>query len=341
MNHPAIDNDLRTKEAKPETDQDLHRLEFRAMGSQMSVWVVTEDEQTARTRLIAACAFIRAVETRLSRFRPESELSRLNTLRGSTFKMSPLFAEILDDALRAAEFTEGLYNPTVLNALESAGYDRTFEAIEDDQNQPASVAPFQSDWRGISLDRPESTVVLPIGVSLDLGGIVKGWTAERAADILAPLGPCLVDAGGDIAVRSSPFDQAGWPIGIADPQDPDSDLALLLVHNRGVATSGSDFRRWRRGDQSQHHLIDPRTGRPADTDLSTVTVVAADAVEADVHAMVAMILGSLEGCRYLERQTDVEGLLVTEGGQRMITSGFSQYVSEHAFAEDNVDAAAR
>jgi thiamine biosynthesis lipoprotein len=254
--------------------------------------------------------------------------------------MSPLFGEILDVAIRAAEITDGLYNPVVLNALESAGYDRTFEAVEDDKNQPAAVTPFQNSWRGINLDRREGTVALLADIRLDLGGIAKGWTAERAADILAPLGPCLVDAGGDIAVRSAPLDRAGWPIGIADPDSPESDLALLMVRDRGVATSGTDFRRWRRGDQSQHHLIDPRTGRPADTDLSTVTVVAADAVAADVHAMVAMILGSLEGCRYLEQQPDVEGLLVKQGRQRMNTSGFSQYFSGNAFAEDSVDAAA-
>ncbi len=312
-------------------------LDFRAMSCEMVVWVVAADPRAAREHLVAARDFIQAVERQLSRFDPQSELSRLNARSGQAVQVSPLLWAVLTYALDAARQTEGLYDPTVLEALEVAGYDRSFQEVLANSRAPgspstglragseelrATVGRQWSSWRDIQIDPPTRNVTLPPGVRLDLGGIAKGWAAERAADRLAIIGPCLVDAGGDIAARGRPPDQAGWPIGVTNPRNPETDLALLLVKDRGVATSGTDYRRWNRDGVIQHHIIDPRTRRPAQTDLLSATVVAPDAAQADLHALVALLLGAEEGLRYLARQPMVEGLLVTEDGRQLATPGF-------------------
>ena len=128
-----------------------------------------------------------------------------------------------------------------------------------------------------------SRIVLGPGVHLDLGGIGKGYAAERAAELLALAGPCLVNAGGDVATRGG-----AWPIGVETAAEP----LTLELRGAALATSGRDRRRWRRGGRELHHLIDPRTGAPAETDLLRVTVVAPDAVEAEVAAKALFLAGA-------------------------------------------------
>lgn len=296
------------------------------MDCDMAAWVLTAHPGVARTRLAMVKAFMMAMEDRLSRFRPHSELSRLNARASQVVPVSPWLWEVLLCALEGAQRTGGLYDPTVLDALEAAGYDRTFHEMADDDRPPRPLAPSRKDWRAIRLDPDGRCVTLPPGVRLDFGGIAKGWAAERAADLLAPLGPSLVDAGGDIAVRGNLPGLSGWPIGVADPREASKDLTLLLVSDRGVATSGVDYRRWQRGGMVQHHIIDPHRRRPAETDLLSVTVVAPNAMQADLHALVALLLGSEAGWQYLTRQRDVEGLLIHEDGIQLASPGFQQYV---------------
>lgn len=326
---------------------------FRAMNCEMAAWVVAAEPQAAKEHLVAARDFIQTVEAQLSRFRPQSELSRLNARSGQPVRVSALLWDVIVCALDSSRRTDGLYDPTVLNALETAGYNRTFETVVADRldllretRSPGDRRPSPTaghlekqgpQWsvaggrrsfrRDIQLDPRTRSVTLPPGVRLDLGGIAKGWTADRAADRLAALGPCLVDAGGDLAARGRPPGQAGWPIGVADPHNPEMDLALLLVSDRGVATSGVDYRRWTHAGVPQHHAIDPRTRRPARTDLLSVTVVGPDATRADLHALVALLLGAKQGHRYLARRRDVEGLLVGQGGRLLVTPGMRRHVS--------------
>lgn len=307
----------------------LHQTEFRAMGCTMSAWVVAADPRAARARLAAVWALVRLVDARLSRFRPDSELSRLNARSGQEVPVSPVLWEVLQAALTAARQTSGLFDPALLDALEAAGYDRDFDSIAwaNGATGPAEAMPHQPEaWRSIRLHPKARSVVLPAGVRVDLGGIAKGWTADRAAAILSSLGPCLVDAGGDIAARGVPPGYAGWPVGVADPVAPEADLALLLVRDGGVATSGTDHRRWRQGRRLQHHIIHPRTGRPAWTDVLAVTTLAGSAAQAEVHAKVAVILGAEGGWRYLEGISSVEGLLVQRDGGRAATSGLHSYL---------------
>lgn len=225
----------------------LHRVAFRAMGSGIGMWLLSDNAEAANGRLGAAWAFMRLVERQLSRFLPDSEMSLLNARAGFPTQVSPVLWQALGAALDAARRTSGLCDPTVIDALEAAGYARSFADGLDADAPVAQPAPPKAGWRDIRMDERTRTVALPPGVRIDLGGNAKAWAAERAADMMASLGPCLVDAGGDIAARgTSPDSEAGWPVGVADPHQPDADLCVLRVHDRGVATSGVDYRRWRR-----------------------------------------------------------------------------------------------
>ena len=183
-------------------------------------------------------------------------------------------------------------------------------------------------WRDIACDPLTRTVTLPLGLHLDLGGTAKGWAATRAADMLADLGPCLVDAGGDLAARGAPPGLDGWPIGVAAPDHADPCWSNLMVRDRGVATSGVDYRRWMRGGVEQHHIIDPRTQRPAATDLRTATVIAPDATQADLYALVMMLLGREQGLAYLQAHPNLDGLLVDSEGHQWLTPGMAAYLRD-------------
>jgi thiamine biosynthesis lipoprotein len=155
----------------------------------------------------------------------------------------------------------------------------------------------------------DGRIELEPGVRLDLGGIGKGYAAERAAEILAVAGPCLVNAGGDIAVRGG-----SWPVGVES-------MTLELTVG-GLATSGRDRRRWRRAGRELHHLIDPTTGRPAETDLLRVTVLAADAVDAEVAAKALFLVGSERAAAEADAE-ETPAVLVIEDGRTVLAGGLA------------------
>ena len=220
----------------------------------------------------------------LSRFQPESELSKFNRASGMPFPVSDVLWDALQASLEAARFSDGLVTPTLTPWLEATGYDRSFEAVADLAASPATALapPAHACGAELKLDAHHRCVTLPVGCGLDLGGTAKGWAADRAARRLRALGPCLVDAGGDIAVYGPRLDGSGWAVGISDPFHPGKSLELLGLTRGAVATSGRDYHRWMRQGASQHHIIDPRTGLPASTDVLTATVVASSTVEAEV-----------------------------------------------------------
>lgn len=295
----------------------LGTLSFRAMGCRTDLWVVAEGAEAAHRALLGTWAFLRSAEAVLSRFRPESELSRLNASGGRPLRVGGLLWEVLVLALEGARRTGGLYNPAVLPVLEALGYDRTFEEVRGrEEGTDRTPAPPPLPWEAVEMDPETRTVRLCAGAGLDLGGIAKGWAAERACRVLGQAGPALANLGGDLYARGAPPGREGWPVEVEDPFCPDRSLAVLEVRDRGVATSGLDFRRWRRGGGEVHHLLDPRTGRPAETDLWTVTVIAPSGWEADLYALVVLLLGREEGARRLEEE-GLAGLLV--GRDRTLT----------------------
>ena len=243
----------------------------------------------------------RRLEGLLTRFDEASELSRLNAA-GAIGAGDDLLA-VVELALAARDRTGGRFDPTVHDALVAAGYDRTFELLV---GGPAAAAPplttggVRIQGRRIELDP---------GVRLDLGGIGKGYAVDRTVAQLAPLGPCLVNAGGDLAVAGVP-EEGAWPVAVETPSGP----LTLGLRKGALATSGSDRRRWRAGDAIHHHLIDPGTGRPSDSDLLRVTVTAATAVEAEVLAK-ALFLAGEDAAVAEADEAGVPALLVTTDGR--------------------------
>jgi FAD:protein FMN transferase len=313
----------------------LYEHHFRAMNTGVGVWVWSPDPErmpAIRSALGRAEEFFGRAEAELSRFRGHSALSRLNRAAGrGPQKVSPMLWAVLLAAFDAAHESGGIYDPTVLHSLERAGYDRSFEAIEpiarEGVNPPPTV-PFGS-WRRVRLNGATRSVDLPQDLALDLGGIAKGWTVDHVALALAPLGPVLVDAGGDLRVVGT-VDGEAWPVGVQDAFIPERDRALVRLSGGALATSSIGGRRWQRGDRTLHHLIDPRTGTSADSDLHAVTVHAADAMTADVAAKVALVLGSGAGTAYLLTRR-LSALLTATDGREMIVGDFPhQEVVAHA-----------
>jgi thiamine biosynthesis lipoprotein len=271
----------------------MERRAFRAMGTEMALLV---DADEADRALDVAEAEIHRLERLLSRFREDSELSQLN--RDGSIDASIDLRRVVQLAVEARERTGGRFDPTVHDAVVAAGYDRSFEDVAPDGHARCQ-APAAAGG-GVSVEG--TRITLEPGVRIDLGGIGKGYAAERAAELLALAGPCLVDAGGDIATRGG-----SWPVGVETTGDP----ITLELRDVALATSGRDRRRWRRGGRELHHLIDPRTGAPASTDLLRVTVVAPDAVDAEVAAKALFLAGSAAA----RAEADAAGLaavLVTE-----------------------------
>jgi len=268
----------------------IARHRFRALGTDVELLVDGEPGD----RFAAVEAELERLEALLSRFRPGSELSRLN--EAGELDAGPDLLAVTRLALAARERSGGRFDPTVHDALVAAGYDRSFELVPED-GAGGAAGPCRCGGR---VEVRGRRVVLGPGVRLDLGGIAKGYAVDRAAAILAAAGPCLVNAGGDLAVRGG-----AWPVELEG-----TGLVLELASG-AIATSGRDRRRWRRGGDERHHLIDPATGRPAETDLLRATVVAPTAVEAEVLAKVAFLGGAVGVPHVLVR---ADGSVVHGGG---------------------------
>ena len=270
----------------------MQRRTFHAMGTEMELLV---DAHDAEAELDAAEAEFHRLEALLSRFRDDSELSQLN--RDGSIEAGPDLLRVVKLALAARRRTGGRFDPTVHDAVVAAGYDRSFEDVAPEGDTPCATA---AAGGGVSV--VGSLIALDPGVHVDLGGIGKGYAAERAAELLALAGPCLVNAGGDIATRGG-----SWPVGVETDGAP---LTLELA-GAALATSGRDRRRWRREGRELHHLIDPRTGAPSETDLLRVTVVAPDAVEAEVTAK-SLFLAGADGARAEADAAGIAAVLTTE-----------------------------
>ena len=229
--------------------------------------------------LSMAVAEVYAFEARLTRFRDTSELSLLNAAAGRRVAVSPLLEALLRAASWAHERSDGLVDAAVLPALRAAGYDATIEVVRGRTGTAVAPAPGLRPVPALpdALEIGDGWARVAPGCALDLGGVGKGWLADRIAERLED---AAVNLGGDLrAVGGGPSGE-GWRVGLCDG-------AGLLVRDAGVATSGTAGRRWPGG----HHLVDPRTGRPAATDAAALSVVSADALTAEVLAKGAAIAG--------------------------------------------------
>jgi thiamine biosynthesis lipoprotein len=259
-----------------------------------------------------------ALEQRLSRFLPGSELSALNRRAGVRTPVSSELFEVLELAADMHDCTRGLFEPAVLGPLESAGYDRSFEEIEATAEAPVPAGGPRRSITEATLDPTDLSVTLPSGLRLDLGGIGKGYAVDRAARLLTPAGDLLVDAGGDIFASGDGPDGEGWLVAVAGQPRESNDLALVRLHDEALATSTTALRRWQRAGRWHNHLIDPRTGESVDNGVISASVLAPAAAEAEVLAKAALLLGPFEGVRLLEAHGRA-GVLVLDDG-RLLSS---------------------
>ena len=295
----------------------LERIAFRAVGTDCSAAVTAggADLRRARRALAAAHAEVAACEAALSRFDPSSDLSRLNRDAGAWVAVDTRLVEALRLALRMRVATHGRFDPTVLPALVAAGYDRSFELLEE---RP----PRQTDgWRAgaaVEVDEHGVRARIAAGAALDLGGIGKGYAAARALEAMRDAWPslpgALVDLGGDLALWGSTPEGGPWRIDVADPRSPGATAGRLLLSGGGVATSGRDVRRFGPG-RSLHHLIDPATGEPAKPGPLAVTVVAAHAAEAEAHATALAISSPADARAHVAANPQIAALVVPHVGE--------------------------
>jgi FAD:protein FMN transferase len=301
-------------------------LSFPAMGTTISVLAPEENAEAARdaTRWLFA-----EWEAVLSRFRSDSELSRLNARTGEWVPVSSLLFAVTATALDAAQATNGVFDPTLLRQLVSLGYDQTFSALPSIAPPLSEVVQPGGGWRRIRLDRGERRIFLPAGVALDFGGIAKGMAADAAVERLREMGVAsgCVNAGGDLATLGSAPDGDCWPIGVHGIHA----TRMITLRRGALATSGIANRQWRQGAFIRKHILDPRTGMPAETGLWSVTVAAERCAQAEAAAKAAFILGPHDGARFLDERK-LAGLFALEDGSWQTAGGWpaTEYRSDYA-----------
>jgi len=298
---------------------------FRAMNTRVEgvVCVPRRQKASAEQALDQIQGLFCEAENKLSRFRPESELSLLNRSAGKAFKASDLLYEAFTAAVNSSHLTGGICDGTILACLKEAGYDRSFETLDQRQMGPeGEYQPSGYDSRDIKFDQSTHTITLPKGGGLDFGGIAKGWTADRAGLYLEKLGNYAVNAGGDIVLHGTQSDGRPWRIGIADPLDKEHNILTLHLSGGAVCTSTITQRRWLYNGVEHHHIIDPRSGRPADSGVISATVIAETAVRAETIAKASLILGPEEGLQFIEKLGGARGLLILRDGKRLFSPNF-------------------
>lgn len=294
------------------------------MGTELRVFVGAPAEDAIPDPSIAALsaeAVLRDFDRRLSRFRPDSDLSKLNSDPREEVPASPLLRVAVRAGIWAAEHTDGLIDPTLVPELKAAGYATSRDGLDsaslDDAlaaappRRPARPAA-EARWRSIEVLDHAGAIRRPPGLMFDTGGVGKGLAADLAARPLAGYARFAVDVGGDVRVGGR--DPASEPIEIEVRHPLTGGAADLFVIGEGaVATSGLDVRLWRRGDGGYaHHLIDPSTGSPAWTGLICASARAPTALEADTLAKAAVLSGP-DRARELLAQHG--GLIVDEAGR--------------------------
>ena len=291
--------------------------EFRAMNTDIVLAAEGDAEQVARGFRQAA-EYIRTMEARLTRFAETSELAQLNRSSGTWFHASDELFAIVREARRLFDQTDGLFDPTILDALENIGYDKSMDEIRA-AGVTAPRAPTQSaryDFRAAQFDDATRAIFLPRGMRLDLGGIAKGWIAEHAVQLLAESADAsAVDAGGDMFMIGQPKDDGAWRVALEDPRTAEQTLAILRVGPGAIATSSVTRRRWQQGERVQHHLIDPRRGASAESDWLSVTVIAPHATIAEAFAKSLLIAGSRGASEIAARRDDIAFIAVNQDGR--------------------------
>ncbi|MGO8956014.1 MAG: FAD:protein FMN transferase [Streptosporangiaceae bacterium] len=297
---------------------------FEVFGT-TAVLVVSEPRALGRARQLTD-RVLAEVDQACSRFRPDSELVRLNAAAGLPVDVSPTFAELLAAAIRAAQLTDGDVDPTCARALTGLGYDRDFTEVRaagDGLAGPSGLVGPVPGWRNIQLDSERRRVWLARGAQVDLGATAKAWASDKCAEQIARELDCgvLVSLGGDVAVAGPPPD-GGWRVRVTDDHAASAAAPgqTVAISSGGLATSSTTVRTWTVGGRRVHHIIDPSTGEPARSCWRTVSVAAASCMDANIASTAAIIRGAAAPA-----WLDAAGLparLVREDGTVQTTAGW-------------------
>jgi thiamine biosynthesis lipoprotein len=296
---------------------------WRALGSTAVVRVA--DSAQLEAAVLSVERTLADFDRACSRFREDSEISLLNARAGRPVEVSPLMRDAVELALRGAELTGGLLDPCLGRSLVQAGYDRDWELVRErpeEQAEPLEplLARRRRPWREIEVDDAAGTVRIPAGTMLDLGATAKALAADRAcATVHCRFGHgVLVALGGDLAVRGE-TPVGGWPVHVTDDHRSSADAPgqRISIEAGGLATSSTTTRRWQRAGQTMHHIIDPATGRPADTRWRTVSVAAGDCSDANV-ASTAALLHDADAPEWLESLGLPARLVERDGSVRTV-----------------------
>jgi FAD:protein FMN transferase len=301
---------------------------FRAMSTGVEAIVCIPEQQRseAEPALSRVQLLFEETENRLSRFRTDSDLSRLNRSAGQEFKASLLLYEIIAAAVGSAQLTNGIFDPTILHDLVSAGYDRSFELLNIPRKTSSRNPKLpRHTWRDILLDPETLSICLPEGCSIDLGGIAKGWTVDRAGRYLEKYQNYAVNAGGDIIVKGTQADGSAWTVGIEDPLKRKPNICVLSLSGDAICTSATTQRQWQINNIRKHHLIDPRSGLPSDSGVISATIIAGTAVLAETLSKAALILGPQDGLQLIEKLRPARGMLVLNDGRCLTSSNFRKF----------------
>lgn len=276
---------------------------FEAMGTTINLWIDRGSGAAGRMAFNTAVTFVERFDRELSRFSDSSALNELNRDPRDEIPVSSLVARFVETAIWAARFSDGLIDPTVVDALESVGYRDSLsgreradlaDALASTPERRSARANESSQWSRIAVDPNLSVIYRPVGVRLDSGGSGKGLAADMVAALWRQLLPAgtgwIVDCGGDMRMANHP-NAGSYEITLVNPLTPDAPMALNL-NGGAVATSGIGSRVWRNADGSYaHHLIDPASSRPAWTGLVSATALAPSTVEAETRAKLALLRG--------------------------------------------------
>jgi thiamine biosynthesis lipoprotein len=298
------------------------QVKFDALGTTAVVFVANgaalEDARAACERIIAD------VDNACSRFRADSDLTRVNENCGAWVSASSTLLDAIAVAIGAAESTDGLVDPTVGRAMCDMGYDRNFADIIRTGVTPEVRVQRVPGWQCVELDRSRGRVRVPSGVALDLGATAKAWCADRAANAAAEVTGVgvAIGLGGDLAfVGTPPID--GWRVRVTDDHrasmdEPEGQTISML--GGGLATSGTSVRRWTRGDDAFHHIIDPRRGQPAAAVWRTISVAAPSCTQANIASTSAVVLG-VDAPRWLAER-ELPARLVGAAGSVIYVGGW-------------------
>lgn len=318
-------------------------VKFRAMNTEMAAIGRKEGPLPYWQRPVIG--MFSAVEQAASRFRVDSGLTHLNRVSvGEAVPASLILYELLQRSWQLAAATNYLFQPYIGNVMRQMGYDRSFELLEYMQGTKCDVAtptdlnfaqdiptlPIDmeqvSDPNALTFDGKLQTVTRHVDRELDLGGIGKGWTADRASALMRgtfEVNAGMVDAGGDLVVWT---EGDPWCIGIQDPHDEEKEVLQLWVKKAGIATSNIRHRRWIYDNQEFHHIVNGRTGLTAASDVVQATVLAPRADEAEIAAKILCMLGSEQGPTWMSSHFPQFGyILIKNSGETLVNREVTKY----------------